>query len=93
MSLVFVVDYPTRWPSFITDLLSTLSLGPHAVQLYLRTLIAIDTEVGIHTVTRMEISTYNTVHVGLTNCEGWGSEPVPQKGTPERGRGINFVDG
>ncbi|KAK4305520.1 hypothetical protein Pmani_022598 [Petrolisthes manimaculis] len=45
MSLVFVVDYPTRWPSFITDLLSTLSLGPHAVQLYLRTLMAIDTEV------------------------------------------------
>lgn len=58
MSLVFVVDYPTRWPSFITDLLSTLSLGPHAVQLYLRTLIAIDTEVSIHIVTWLEISKY-----------------------------------
>lgn len=44
-ALVFVCDYPKRWPSFFTDLLQTLSLGPRAVDLYLRVLLAIDSEV------------------------------------------------
>jgi exportin-T len=42
---VFVCDYPKRWPNFFTDLLQTLSLGPHAIDLYLRVLLAIDSEV------------------------------------------------
>lgn len=45
MALVFVIDYPTRWPTFMTDLLSVLQMGPPAVNLYLRILLAIDTEV------------------------------------------------
>lgn len=45
LSLVFVVDYPARWPSFIADLLSMLQLGPQAVNLYLKILLAIDAEV------------------------------------------------
>ena len=45
MALVFIVDYPDRWPSFISDVLSTLHTGPNAVELYLRLLLAIDTEV------------------------------------------------
>ncbi|XP_042220195.1 exportin-T-like isoform X2 [Homarus americanus] len=45
LSLMFVVDYPSRWPTFIADLLSMLQLGSHAVDLYLRILLAIDGEV------------------------------------------------
>ncbi|XP_076057479.1 exportin-T-like isoform X2 [Oratosquilla oratoria] len=45
LSLVFVVDYPTRWPTFMSDLLTSLQLGPNAVDLYLKTLLAIDGEV------------------------------------------------
>lgn len=45
MALVFVVDYPERWPTFMADVLSTLRTGPNAVDLYLRLLLAIDTEV------------------------------------------------
>lgn len=44
-ALVFVSDYPKRWPNFFTDLLQTLSLGPRAIDLYLRVLLAIDSEV------------------------------------------------
>ena len=44
-SLVFICDYPKRWPSFFTDLLQTISLGPKAVDLYLRVLLSIDSEV------------------------------------------------
>lgn len=44
-ALVFVCDYPKRWPNFFTDLLQTLSLGPNAIDLYLRVLLAIDSEV------------------------------------------------
>ncbi|CAL4069597.1 unnamed protein product, partial [Meganyctiphanes norvegica] len=45
LSLVFVVDYPVRWPTFMTDLLSLLQLGPQAVDLFLKILLAIDVEV------------------------------------------------
>ena len=44
-ALVFVCDYPKRWPTFFTDLLQTLGMGPRAVDLYLRVLLAIDCEV------------------------------------------------
>ncbi|KAH3816261.1 exportin-T-like isoform X2 [Dreissena polymorpha] len=45
ISLVFVVDYPRRWPAFYQDLLHTFSLGPLAVDMYLRVLLQIDSEV------------------------------------------------
>ena len=44
-SLVFVKDYPHRWPTFFTDLVGTLSFGRVAVEFYLVVLSAIDTEV------------------------------------------------
>ena len=45
VSLAFIVDYPYRWSSFFTDILSTLNLGHLAVDMYLRILLAIDEEV------------------------------------------------
>ncbi|XP_041348237.1 LOW QUALITY PROTEIN: exportin-T-like [Gigantopelta aegis] len=45
VSLAFIVDYPYRWSSFFSDVLSTLNLGPLAVDMYLRILLAIDEEV------------------------------------------------
>lgn len=44
-SLVFVKDFPHRWPSFFTDLVGTLSMGQVAVEFYLIVLSAMDTEV------------------------------------------------
>ncbi|XP_065576807.1 exportin-T-like [Artemia franciscana] len=44
-SLVFIVDFPRRWQSFLVDFLQTLKLGPKAVDFYLRVLKAIDSEV------------------------------------------------
>lgn len=44
-ALIFVRDYPKRWPNFFTDLLQTLPLGSQAVDLYIRVLLAIDSEV------------------------------------------------
>lgn len=43
-SLAFVVDYPQRWSSFFTDLFQSLT-GPGTVDLYLRIMLAIDSEV------------------------------------------------
>ncbi|XP_013382049.1 exportin-T [Lingula anatina] len=45
LSLAFVCDYPQRWPSFFQDLLQLLSMGPLAVDMYLKVLVAIDSEV------------------------------------------------
>ncbi|KAK8756257.1 hypothetical protein V5799_001049 [Amblyomma americanum] len=42
---VFLWDYPARWPSFFTDILHTLSLGPPAVDAYLRVLLAINSDI------------------------------------------------
>jgi len=44
-ALVFVCDYPKRWPTFFADLLQTLGMGPRAVDIYLKVLLAIDCEV------------------------------------------------
>ena len=44
-SLAFVVDFPSRWPTFVTDLLATLPVGADAVDFFLRVLLAIDSEV------------------------------------------------
>jgi len=47
ISLLFIQEYPLRWPNFFNALLSTLdsSDGAAAVDQYLRVLDAIDTEV------------------------------------------------
>ncbi|CAL1531674.1 unnamed protein product [Lymnaea stagnalis] len=45
ISLVFVHDFQQRWPMFFADIMSTLSRGPWAVDMYLRILMAIDAEV------------------------------------------------
>ena len=44
-SLVFVTDFPDRWPTFLLDLLALSQLGPPAVDAFLRTLLQIDQEV------------------------------------------------
>lgn len=44
-SLAFVCDYPHVWPQFFDDLLRFLQLGDRAVDMYLRVLKAIDSEV------------------------------------------------
>lgn len=44
-SLMFINDYPHRWPTFFTDLLQMLQVGEGAIDMYLRVLLAIDTEV------------------------------------------------
>ncbi|CAG5117342.1 unnamed protein product, partial [Candidula unifasciata] len=45
ISLAFVSDFPLRWPRFFSDIMSTLTRGPLAVDIYLRVLMGIDTEV------------------------------------------------
>lgn len=44
-ALTFVMEYLTLWPKFFFDLLSLVGLNPHGVDIYLRTLMAIDGEV------------------------------------------------
>jgi len=44
-SLIFVCDYPEKWPLFFSDLLQCLQFGALAVDMYLRILKAIDEEV------------------------------------------------
>jgi len=46
-SLVFVKDFPLRWPSFFTDLVGTLSFGRTAVEFYLIVLSTMDSEVRV----------------------------------------------
>nr|XP_033813574.1 exportin-T isoform X3 [Geotrypetes seraphini] len=44
-ALVFISEYLTKWPKFFFDILSVVCLNPRGVDLYLRILMAIDTEV------------------------------------------------
>uniref|UniRef100_A0A3Q3B8C5 Exportin-T n=1 Tax=Kryptolebias marmoratus TaxID=37003 RepID=A0A3Q3B8C5_KRYMA len=44
-ALTFVMEYLTLWPKFFFDILSLVGLSPHGVDIYLRTLMAIDAEV------------------------------------------------
>ncbi|KAJ8249585.1 hypothetical protein COCON_G00228010 [Conger conger] len=44
-ALAFVTEYLTQWPKFFFDILSVIGLNPRGVDLYLRTLMAIDAEV------------------------------------------------
>lgn len=39
------VEYPKEWPSFFLDLITTLSDGPEAVDMFCRVLIAIDQDI------------------------------------------------
>ncbi|GAB5574000.1 exportin-T isoform X1 [Prionailurus iriomotensis] len=43
-ALLFVTEYLTRWPKFFFDILSVVDLNPRGVDLYLRILMAIDSE-------------------------------------------------
>lgn len=45
VSLAFVVDFPQRWIRFFSDLLQTLTPGALAVDMYLRILLQIDSDV------------------------------------------------
>lgn len=51
-ALVFVRDYPLFWADFFGDLIKTLSFGPQAVDIYVRVLKAIDSEVADQDVIR-----------------------------------------
>uniref|UniRef100_A0A3Q3WFT7 Exportin-T n=1 Tax=Mola mola TaxID=94237 RepID=A0A3Q3WFT7_MOLML len=44
-ALTFIMEYLTMWPKFFFDILSLVGLNPHGVDIYLRTLMAIDGEV------------------------------------------------
>ncbi|GAA6083948.1 exportin-T isoform X2, partial [Tachysurus ichikawai] len=44
-ALTFVMEYLTLWPKFFFDVLSLVGLNPHGLDIYLRTLMAIDAEV------------------------------------------------
>ncbi|XP_066523340.1 exportin-T [Hoplias malabaricus] len=44
-ALMFIMEYLTMWPKFFFDLLSLVGLNPHGLDIYLRTLMAIDAEV------------------------------------------------
>ncbi|XP_071960983.1 exportin-T-like isoform X2 [Antedon mediterranea] len=44
-SLVFIYDFPAGWPTFFSTLLQVLQLGHKSVDMYLRILLAIDSEV------------------------------------------------
>lgn len=44
-ALTFVMEYLTLWPKFFFDILSLVGLNPLGLDVYLRTLMAIDAEV------------------------------------------------
>lgn len=44
-ALTFVMEYPALWSKFFFDILSLVGSNPHGVDIYLRTLMAIDAEV------------------------------------------------
>ncbi|XP_008292004.1 exportin-T [Stegastes partitus] len=44
-ALTFIMEYLTLWPKFFFDILTLVGLNPHGVDVYLRTLMAIDAEV------------------------------------------------
>jgi hypothetical protein len=64
------VDYPHRWPSFFMDLIGILSPSAKAVDIYLRVLQSIDSEV----VDRDIVHTEEVKHQHSNHCRirGWG---------------------
>lgn len=62
-ALTFVMDYPTQWPKFFFDVLSLVGLNPNGVDIYLRTLMAIDAEV-------VDTDILHSLEVRHVNVEG-----------------------
>lgn len=58
LTLVFIHDFPDRWPSFFDDLISTISVDRQtlAVDLLLRTCVCIDDEVVCRLINRSQAS-------------------------------------
>lgn len=52
--MVFLSDFPTRWPTFFEDLLGTLNLGTTAICIYLRILQAINAEIADREIPRTQ---------------------------------------
>jgi len=66
-----LVDYPCRWASFFDDLVESVSLGPAAVDLYLRVLLAIDGEVVDRDIAHSDQVSYNNtiISTGVTQSQ------------------------
>lgn len=52
--MVFLMDYPSRWPTFFDDLLQTLNMGVTSTRIYLRILLAINSELVDREVSRTQ---------------------------------------
>ncbi|XP_022238268.1 exportin-T-like isoform X1 [Limulus polyphemus] len=52
--LVFLADYPHRWPKFFDNVLELLTLGPPGVDYYLRILLAINSDVADREIARTQ---------------------------------------
>lgn len=63
-ALTFVMEYLTMWPKFFFDILSMVGLNPLGVDIYLRTLMAIDAEV----VDRNILHSLEVTRLGGTVC-------------------------
>ena len=63
LALTFVREYLTHWPKFFFDILTLIGLNPHGVDIYLRTLMAIDAEV----VDRDIMHSHEVTTTGSTN--------------------------
>ncbi|XP_021954226.1 exportin-T isoform X2 [Folsomia candida] len=56
IALIFIQDYPMRWPNFYDDLFSTMETGGEAnINMYLRILYAIDTEIADRDIARTNV--------------------------------------
>lgn len=77
-ALAFITDYPRYWSSFFADLLQCLNFGQPAIDMYLRVLMAIDSEVVdreiVHTdqvcLTQMRTSLFLRFTSCLALCNG-----------------------
>ncbi|XP_071034298.1 exportin-T isoform X4 [Parasteatoda tepidariorum] len=52
--IVFLADYPTRWPLFFDDILGMLNLGMTAIDIYLRILLDINSEIADREIPRTQ---------------------------------------
>ncbi|GFT04076.1 exportin-T, partial [Nephila pilipes] len=52
--MVFLTDYPSRWPTFFDDLLHTLNMGVTSTLIYLRILLTINSDVADREVSRTQ---------------------------------------
>ncbi|XP_055934059.1 exportin-T-like [Argiope bruennichi] len=52
--MVFLMDFPTRWPTFFDDLLQTLNLGITSTIIYLRILLTINSEIADREISRTQ---------------------------------------